>query len=265
MIKKRAILFGVLLSLSVILITNFVSAQYYGYGSGFIDLGIGMQQIIDQIIRFFDPLLRVVLSDYSSSEFFFAKVMFLILLIIIIYFILDHVPLFQGYRTIAMMVSLIVSIIAVRFISENEFITFILLPYGTLGIAITSAIPFFIFAYGIHTTGLPGIGRKIAWGFFGIVFFALWIYKFNEINTIGNQIYLWTLVAIGIMMVFDRSIHAYFRGLNIKDFERRADEERIAELKAQYLRYRDLDDPESLRVKRRIARKLRWYGSRPPD
>ena len=62
-----------------------------------------------------------------------------------------------------MIVALIVSILSVRFMSENNFILGLLLPYTTLGVALITIIPFLIFAYGVHTTGLPGIGRKIAW------------------------------------------------------------------------------------------------------
>ena len=164
--KKRVSAIFILSLLLILSIINLISAQNSLFNQ--INLKTGMQQIIDQAVGFFTPVFEVVIGDYSGSEFFFAKVLFLLLLLVVIYIILDKVPIFEGYRGVAMIVALIVSILSVRFMSENEFIVGLLLPYTTLGIAITTIVPFLIFAYGIHVTGLPGIGRKMAWEFLAL-------------------------------------------------------------------------------------------------
>ncbi len=243
MIGKRSLNLILLISIvSLFSILTFISAQPYGgYGSGFgfIDLGEGIRQIIDQATRFLAPLFEVILGDYSGSEFFFTKILVLALLFVVIYWILERVPALRGYRNIAMLISLIVSILAVRFISENELVNGILLPYGVLGVALTTLIPFMIFAYGIHTTDLSGAGRKIAWAVFALIFFILWVYKYPELNPIANQIYLWALVAVIIVMIFDKSIHAYFAGADMKKFSKNLTTRQIADLQVELGRLRN--------------------------
>jgi len=237
MIGKRSLNLILLISIvSLFSILTFISAQPYGgYGSGFgfIDLGEGIRQIIDQVIRFMTPLLEIVLGEYQGSEFFFAKVMVLILLVVVIYFILEKVPLFQGYRNISMLIALIISIIAVRFISDNDFINGILLPYGALGVTITTLIPFLVFSYGIHAAEIGSLGRRIGWSFFGLVFFIIWIYKFSELSAISNQIYLWSFLGIIVMFIFDKRIHYYFQSLEGKKAEKAIIDEKIAMLESR--------------------------------
>ena len=262
--NKKRVMIIFILSLVLTLSINLISAQNSLFNQ--IDLKTGMQKIIDQAVGFFTPVFEVVIGDYSGSEFFFAKVLFLLLLLVVIYIILDKVPIFEGYRGVVMIVSLIVSILSVRFMSENDFIVGLLLPYTTLGIAITTIVPFLIFAYGIHVTGLPGIGRKMAWAFFGIIFIILWIYKSDQINPIGNQIYLWTIVLIGGMLIFDRRVHAYFRGADMKRFERVSVENEIANLQADLHRIMvnagPSPSPEQKRTMERIRRRIRHLGGR---
>lgn len=239
-----------------------ISAQFLGN----IDLGEGMREIIYQITEFLRPVLEIIIGDYSGSEFFFAKVMVLLLMLVIIYWILNKIPLFEGYRNITIIISLIVSILSVRFMSENELIAGILLPYGTLGVAITTILPFFIFAYGIHATGMPGLGRKIGWVFFGVVFIVLWITKYDQLNKISNYIYIGTIATVAIMLAFDKSIHAYFRGQDIRQFERVAIESQIANLQADLNRLLresgPAPSPEQRRTIERIRRRLRNLGAK---
>jgi len=245
-----------------------VSAQYYGSSPfSYLDLGQGVRQIIDQSVNFLAPIFEVVLGDYSGSEFFFTKVLLLILLFAIIYFVLERTPLFEGKRGIVYIIALIISVIAIRFISENQLVNMILLPYGTLGIALTTILPFLIFAYFIHTTDMPGIGRKLSWLFFGIIFFILWVYKADGIGEIGNQIYFWTMLAMVIMLIFDKRIHAYFKGLDVKKFEQEAHDNEIVNLQNQLGQIINsavggrLSRDQELRADK-IRRRLRKLGAR---
>lgn len=264
--KRKLITLSFIFVIFALSLSTIVSAQYGSSPFSFIDLGQGMRQLIDQAINFFTPVFEIVIGDYSGSEFFFTKVMLLLLLFVVIYFVLDHVPLFQGYRGINYIVALIVSIIAVRFISENQLVLGILLPYGTLGVALTTILPFFIFAYFIHTTGMPGIARKLCWIFFGIVFLVLWIYKADQIGDIGNQIYFWTTIAMAIMLILDKRIHAYFRGLDIKRFEQDAHENEIANLQIELRRLITMGGATpSQEIKnqiRKMQRRIRHLGGK---
>ena len=262
--------FSLIATLSVLLIIiaiysiNLVSAQPTSNIFENLDLGIGMTQIIYQMTEFFRPIFEFLLGPYAQTEFFYAKVLLLILLVVVIYWILDRVPLFQGYRNIAMIISLIVSIIAVRFISENQLINGILLPYGTIGVGITTILPFLIIAYGVHTLGLGGIGRKMVWGFFGLIFLILWVTKSSELSDLSNYIYIGTLIGVAVMLVFDRSIHAYFSGADMKRYERELADRQISDLQIELSRLRSspATSNEIERRIRQIERRLRHFRSR---
>ena len=260
--KKGTLILSLMGFILTLFLINQVSAQF----SGNLDLGEGMRKILYQVTEFLRPIFELVIGEYSGSEFFYAKVMLLLLLTAIIYLILDKVPIFEGYRGISILTSIIVSVIAVRFIAENDFILGVILPYGTLGIALTTLIPFLIYAYGIHVTGLPGIGRKIAWIIFALVFFALWWTKAPQLNEISNYLYIGILIASAIMVIFDRTIHAYFKGADIRKFEKVSFENQIANLQSD-LNYQlrnagPSPSPEQRRTIERIRRRLRHLGGR---
>ena len=263
--KKRNSLIAILSSLFAIIILPLISAQYGGYGAfSNLNLGEGVRQIINQIILFGAPVFELILGDYAGSEFFFTKILLMVLLIVIIDMILLRVQLFEGNPRIAGIVAIIVSVMAVRFISENELITAILLPYGTLGIALTTILPFLIFFYFIYSSGMHGLGRKLSWIFFALVLFILWLYKSPEIGNmgaLGNQIYLWSFVVMGIIVLFDKRIKLYFEGLEGKEAQRAIIDDRIAKLEADrnYIQGQTGNTPsrEQRETLRRIDKEIR--------
>ncbi|HRZ85889.1 MAG TPA: hypothetical protein P5277_03850 [Candidatus Paceibacterota bacterium] len=231
--KKETISYISIFIILSSLVIPIVSAQYFGGGLGYIDLGEGMRQIIDQTIRFLTPVFEIILGDYQGSEFFFTKILLLILLVVVIYTILKNIPLFSTNPTIAAIVAIAISTIGVRFISDNQIIQGILLPYGTLGIALTTLLPCLIFFYFIYSAGLGGAGRKICWAFFGITLFVLWIYKSSEISDMGNWIYIASFITIGIVVIFDKRINYYFQGMEGKRAMQAVIDEKIAVLQTK--------------------------------
>ncbi|MEM3074382.1 MAG: hypothetical protein QW727_00340 [Candidatus Pacearchaeota archaeon] len=257
--KKENLLAIILLSvISIVFSINLVSAQLS------IDLGNGVNILINQGTELFRPIFQFILGDYSNGEYFFIKALFLILLFIIIFVILERVPFFEGLRNIAMLVALIVSVLSVRFLSENNFILGLLLPYTTLGIAIATIVPFLIFAYGVYTIGLPGIGRKIAWMIFGIIFIALWSTQHTKFNEVSNYIYWGIIAGAAIMVIMDRTVNAYFRGRDIKRFEEDAHIAEIANLQTELSRLMQsgMSSPQIEARKRKIEGRLRKLGAK---
>ena len=260
--KKEIILLSILSIAIILCIVPLISAQYYGGAFSYIDLGQGIRQVIDQGTMFLTPVFEILLGDYSGSNFLFTKVLILIILFVLIDTILKRIPIFEGSRNIASIVSLIVSIIAIRFISEDQLYA-IILPYSVLGIALTSILPFMIFTYFIYSTDMPGIGRKLAWLFFMAVFGVTWFYKWNELTGFGNTLYLWTAVIMGGMFLFDRSIQAYLRGENIKDWEKKATDKEIAALQEESQRIAAVDSAQADRRRRQIKQRLWKLGAGP--
>jgi len=207
-----------------------------------------------------NPILSALMGTTESDEFFFAKVLLLILLFVIISVVLNNIQLFKYRKGVAFTVSIVISILAVRFIQENQLTKGILLPYGTLGVALTTILPFLIFFYFVHVTNMGGGGRRIAWIFFAITFIILWSYKYSELGPITNQIYLWTLIAIGVVFIFDKNIHYYFKTHEMSIFYRNARDRHLAALQAEYLNIINLDTPEAERRRKQIEEQARRLG-----
>lgn len=229
-----------LLILSTILFIPFISAG---------PLEIITEQmggIIEDIIGILGPILKGLMGDFDSEEFLIAKGLLLILLIVIISTILKRTPLGKDNEKTANIIAIIVSILAVRFINDNQLINGILLPYGTLGVAITTILPFVIFFYFIYHTKMGSFARKISWAFFAIIFLSLWLTR-EGLSEVSNQIYGWTMLTMIIIFFFDKSIHDYMGNKKIKDTSKKAKQRRLAKLVAEFNNYADvggMNDPD---------------------
>ena len=192
--------------------------------------------IIEDIIGILGPILKGIMGEFDSEEFLIAKGLLLILLIVIISTILKRTPIGKNNEKTANIIAIIISILAVRFINDNQLINGILLPYGTLGVAITTILPFVIFFYFVHYTNMGSFARKISWAFFAIIFLSLWLTR-EGLSEVSNQIYGWTMLAMIIIFFFDKSIHNYMGNKEIKDISKKAKQRRLAKLVAEFNSY----------------------------
>mgnify|MGYP001591679937 CR=1 FL=1 len=257
MIKKCNAIFA-LFALSLILFANLISADSFQTA---VD---SSRKVIESMVGILTPFFELVIGSYSTEEFFFAKILLLILLALIINAVLRKVGVFDKSPGVILTVSLIVSILAVRFISENQMTLGILLPYGTLGVAITTIIPFLIFFYFIHVTNMGGAGRRLSWIFFGLVFIILWIYKYDKMSSVSNQIYGWALFLMVFAFIFDKGIHRYFLTHEINRFVQGANARTIAMLQAEYLNIVGVNTREANSRKADIEAQLRRLGANLP-
>ena len=257
---------SVLSLLSFFSVLPFVSAQYGGYGSAGNFFETGMKDIIDGIVGFARPVFEIIIGDYSGSEFFFAKVALLILLFVIIFTILRRVPLFEERRQkpVAFIVAVIVSVLAVRFISENQLILGVLLPYGVLGVALTTVLPFLLFFYLVHAMGAGYVARRALWVFFIIVFGLLWASRYAELPVISNQIYMWTFIVMVAALIFDKGIHRYFGMHEINKFLRKSNQKTAADLQAEYQRIAGVNTKSAEKRREQIRKDLEDLGESLP-
>lgn len=219
-------------------------------------------KVLDSILGILSPILEKIVGDYSSSEFFFAKVLLLILLIIVINGVLDKTPIGDN-KKINILISVIVSIIAIRYIGEEGILEAILIQYGALGIALTTIIPMIIFFYFVHNTKKIGnTGRRIFWILYGSSIIFLWLSKSSEISSAGNMIYIITLIAVIVFIIFDKKIHAYFGFSDFKKFERKTNRnskmglrKKIRELK-EARKEGDIDEKEYIEEMKELRK--RW-------
>src|SRR6185436_11514323 len=83
-------------------------------------------------------------EDAGASELFFIKVLVFILLVGMIGYAVRRVPGIGDKSLLVVLISVIVSLISVRYITSEALVNFIWLPYGVLGIFLASVFPFII-------------------------------------------------------------------------------------------------------------------------
>ena len=257
MLNKRDALRVILGLAGVFAVLPFASAYTY-------DIVTVVRSTIDSIIAYTAPVFEALLGEYQSSEFFFVKCMLLILLFVMITGATKVIPTLGKNKGVSMVISIIVSIIAVRYISETQMIKGILLPYGALGIALVTILPFLIFFYFIHSTGMAGMGRRLCWIFFGIVFIALFISRYDQLPTLGRQIYIASIILIAAVFMFDKAIHRYFFLHELSIFYRKAANKSVAALQAEYLNIINVDSPEAAKRRKDIEADLSRLGGNIP-
>jgi len=184
---------------TILLISPLALAQNY-----FIDNSI--EAIKQNGASIFGPIF----GHDSMDEFLFAKVLLFFLLFSVIFMTLKKIKIFTHNQVIISVVAIIVSILAVRFLKENELVNAILLPYGSLGAAISIYLPLLIFFFFVHTSVESGFGRKAGWFIYGLVFLVFWMSReYNDMG-VANWLYGLGFGFAVISLFFDSSIHKYF-------------------------------------------------------
>ena len=206
--RKRAQLFLISLLALTLILPHIVSAatpveNIKSIGSG-----------IFEIIR---PLSETILGSTPGGDLLFAKVLLLLMMGAIVWSVLKNsgISFFQN-TAIIWILSIGVSILSIRWISA-EMVGAILLPYTTLGVAVTALIPFIIFFFIIEVgfRGSPPIFRRISWIAFAVVFIGLWISRYEQL---GDESFIYPVTAaIALLMIWaDGTIQRFFAGLKIE-------------------------------------------------
>ena len=187
-----------ILIIIIALIIPLVSAQF--------NLREGTEQLLKQIQDFSEPLLKFLLGVDSYDEFFFTKVLLFILLIVVIFSVLKNIEIFRHYLGAQWILSIIISLLAVRYLISINIINAILLPYGALGIAITILLPLVIFFYFVHNSIRHSRMRMLSWILYGLFFIGLWWQRSVDIGNFG-WIYGAGIIGVLIAIIFDKQIH----------------------------------------------------------
>lgn len=205
--KKEVLVFFTLISF--IFLIGLVSAA--PYGGGFSSVGDKARMAMDNGAAALAPIASYILGDADTGGLLFAKVLFFIIILSIVWLALNNIELFSDYIIAHWAITIVVSILAVRFLGDQNWMNTILLPYGTLGIAISAGLPFVIFAMVVHW-GFPGPQnrtiRRIAWLFFAVIFIGLWISR----EDLGESAWIYPVTAIAsvVMLFMDGTIQNFF-------------------------------------------------------
>jgi len=239
--KKLFVTFILLMIFS----TTLVVAQSY-YGGGYRgnnlgdNLGYGMEQLIDTVQEMFYPLASILLGDYG--DYMFERILFLFILISIIYAIVSRMEVFKKNRAVVWIITISISLLSVRFLSESNLIQTMLLPYSVLGVTLTAVLPLLIYFQFVESFSESTTIRKMLWIFFMVVFIGLWASRYDELGQM-SWIYLMTAIAAFLCLLFDGTIRRAIWKQKEKDKDLERNTNLIVELRKQLrelnLNYKD--------------------------
>jgi hypothetical protein len=222
------------------------------------------RQVIDIVSGALTPVFEVLLNT-QNNEYFFAKVLLLLLLFIIVYFVLGRSKAFGLNKGALFVVSAIVALLSIRYLPENDLITGILLPYGTMGVAITTFLPFLIYLFFVHES-LPGTKvRQAAWIVYGVAFLALTMLRWGDVSVTSFWLYVSGLILVILAVIFDPTIHGYFGMFETSKFIQGANQRVIAGLQEEYVKLGPINTKAANARKATIVDQLYRYHAEVPS
>lgn len=203
--KKSKMFIGMfIISMFIVLFSSmaFVSALDFDFQSS-------ANQLIQWIKDIFGPFFSVLIGTGEIDEYLFARVLLLIIIYTMVLVVLKKVELFKNNKGAIIIIAVAVSILGVRFIATKALVDLILLPYGTMAIALSIFVPFLIYFFFIHYSVQTGLGRKLGWILFAAVFFGLWYTRQDSLGEY-DLIYIIAIIGFILVLIFDNKIHEYF-------------------------------------------------------
>lgn len=209
-IEKRNYLF---LAAFLLITISFVQGVYAA------SISSDINSFIDGIVEIMNPFSSKLLGDTVTGDMLFAKVLFFIVVLAMVWLALSQIPFFnpdEGAQLwVIWVVAIAVSILAVRFIGDSEWIQTIILPYTTLGIVLAAGFPFVIYFILIELM-LSGPRyktiRRVAWIFFAVVFIGLFVSRSEEVGSARNIYFATAIIALIVSFMdgtFQKMVHNF--------------------------------------------------------
>lgn len=177
-----------------------------------------LKEVGNSIFEAIKPAFEVIFGSTPGGVYFFARILIFLLVFAIIWAVLSKITFFEEQTWVLITVSVASSLLGVRFIFSPALLDTIILPYTTLAIGISAAIPFVIAAFIIESKSVLGnLGktvRKLAWIFLMVIFMGMWIFRYDEITKINTDpfaLYLYPITAILalLMIMLDGTIQRW--------------------------------------------------------
>ena len=227
-----------MLVLLLMFASPFVIAQSYGYrGNNLGDnLGYGMEQLIDTVQEMFYPLFSVILGGYG--DYMFERILFLFILVAVLYSVISRIDVFKKNRMVIWVITITISLLAVRYLSETNLIQTMLLPYSVLGVALTAVLPILIYFFFVESFSDSATVRKMLWIFYIVVFIGLWASRYDELGQ-RSWIYMMSAIAALLFLLFDGTIRNIMVSSERKLMNVTRKEEHLAKLRLQLRELRE--------------------------
>ena len=162
----------------------------------------------------FGQVVSLVLGDldgYGGDAFELMMIKFLVLILVlaITKFSLERTPFGASQNAVIVnIISIAVSLIAVRYLTTEALVRFIWTPYGVLGVALSVFLPFLIYFFFIESMD-DAVIRKVGWTIFAVIYGALAYLRWDTFA--GEEFNLgWLYVAIVaislLLIIFDSKV-----------------------------------------------------------
>lgn len=229
-------------------------------------IGEALNAGINEFTKFIKPFAKNILGDTPSGQYLFAKVLFFIIILAIVWTALGRVDFFSGNNWVLWIVSLAASILSTRWLASEALINTIILPYTTLGIAISAGLPFVLYFLLVNVgfSKSTSIVRRIAWVFFAVIFIGLWIARRDSLltgNSYAGYIYPVTAIVAFIMAWMDGTIHRFFVKLDIEKAGKQNVDELEAELRRK-INQADKDFADGIITQAERDRRIKTYRNK---
>jgi len=221
--------------------TTLVMAQSYYSGNNLGDnLGYGMEQLIETVQEMFYPLFSIVLGGYG--DYMFERILFLFILVAILYIVLSRMEVFKKNRMVIWVITISISLLATRYMTESDLIQTMLLPYSVLGVTLTAVLPILIYFFFVESFSDSTTVRKMLWIFYIIVFIGLWASRYDELGQM-SWIYMMSAIAALLFLLFDGTIRRAIWKQKEKDKDLERNTNLVVEIRKQLrelnLNYKD--------------------------
>ncbi len=159
----------------------------------------------------FYDVLGFFFGAVDSGELLVIKFLVFILLLVMVKYALSKIPAFEGNKNIIAIISIVVALISIRYITSDALVNMIWLPYGVLGVALSSILPLIIFFYFIESIDSSTI-RKVGWISFTVIYAALAILRWGDFLTgvewWQNLAWFYLIIAVIslIILIFEKQI-----------------------------------------------------------
>ena len=233
--------------------TTLVSAQsYYGGNNLGDNLGYGMEQLIDSAQEMFYPLFSIILGGYG--DYMFERILFLFILVALLYVVISRMDVFKDNRTIIWIITVSISLLATRFLTESDLIQTMLLPYSVLGVVLTAVLPILIYFFFVESFSDSSTVRKMLWIFYIVVFVGLWASRYDELGQM-SWIYMMSAIAALLFLLFDGTIRKIIVKNERKFMNVNRKEEHLAALRFQLKELRAHEEHYDKSVFKRLLKR----------
>lgn len=218
--KKRIMIAGFFI-LSIFAMA-FASAQYS-------DVSSASYEIIDTIKGVFTPIFSAFFG--INDELIFERILFFVLVLALVNISLKRFPLFQNKSGPTWIVTIAVSLLATRYLGDIDLVNNILISYTVVGVALTSAITFIIYALFVESFE-QGYIRKVLWVLYLAIFLAIWYDRKDEV---GKWAWIY-LSAGGLALIFllaDGTIRRAMMNMRMKELDIHNREDYAAKIRTQ--------------------------------